>query len=470
MSHLHRQACKFVKDVKHEPHADRPDRAPAANRTGAVPAGVGHPARHLRQLPQPDRARPARRHRLPADQAGGDAAGRSRRTCPARRSVSSRSACARPSPTRCSAPTTCRRGGRSARRQQPRTRRARCWRCTAPGGWRGRMPAASRCRPAGASCCRTRRRGTSSTTTPTISPRWKTPPKRSPHELGPGAPAEMNHAIAERLRTRAWGEGDGAAAGRRAAPLRPRDPQPGAVGIAAARKPRLPHGVPTRAAGGAGGGGGGAEARRPVHAGGGMLIRIGLLNYIAGGAGDALRAVPRRRAGAAARHGGARRALRRLVRAGVPPAVHLAARRCARGVPFFFLRVDPAGNVSKRFSAAGFPFARFGGSCPRWVVHTAFAQPGHGAGAGRRTAGWRGVPVLRPAVAQPAARWGEPRPTHVVAMGCALAQCRRCGLCRRPGPGREPGSASACPAGCATAPTAAAERFRRWSTGCRWTR
>ncbi|RYE93683.1 MAG: XRE family transcriptional regulator, partial [Oxalobacteraceae bacterium] len=48
----------------------------------------------------------------------------------------------------------------------------------------------------------------------------------------------------------------------------------------------------------------------------------------------------------------------------------------ARGVPFFFLRVDPAGNVSKRFSAAGFPFARFGGSCPRWVVHGAFAQPG----------------------------------------------------------------------------------------------
>src|SRR5438876_156123 len=48
----------------------------------------------------------------------------------------------------------------------------------------------------------------------------------------------------------------------------------------------------------------------------------------------------------------------------------------ARGVPFFFVRVDPAGNVSKRFSAAGFPFARYGGSCPRWVVHTAFAQPG----------------------------------------------------------------------------------------------
>ncbi|MBU6297721.1 MAG: DUF2083 domain-containing protein [Alphaproteobacteria bacterium] len=47
-----------------------------------------------------------------------------------------------------------------------------------------------------------------------------------------------------------------------------------------------------------------------------------------------------------------------------------------RGVPFFLLRLDNAGNVSKRFSAAGFPFARFGGTCPRWRVHDAFANPG----------------------------------------------------------------------------------------------
>jgi XRE family transcriptional regulator, fatty acid utilization regulator len=46
-----------------------------------------------------------------------------------------------------------------------------------------------------------------------------------------------------------------------------------------------------------------------------------------------------------------------------------------RGVPFFLLRVDNAGNVSKRFSAGGFAFARFGGTCPRWRVHDAFAQP-----------------------------------------------------------------------------------------------
>lgn len=48
----------------------------------------------------------------------------------------------------------------------------------------------------------------------------------------------------------------------------------------------------------------------------------------------------------------------------------------ARGVSFFFLRVDNAGNVSKRLSGGGFQFARFGGTCPRWVVHDAFSTPG----------------------------------------------------------------------------------------------
>ena len=47
-----------------------------------------------------------------------------------------------------------------------------------------------------------------------------------------------------------------------------------------------------------------------------------------------------------------------------------------RGVPFFLLRLDNAGNISKRFAAGGFHFARFGGTCPRWRVHDAFAMPG----------------------------------------------------------------------------------------------
>jgi len=48
----------------------------------------------------------------------------------------------------------------------------------------------------------------------------------------------------------------------------------------------------------------------------------------------------------------------------------------ARGVPFYFVRVDQAGNISKRQSATAFHFARHGGACPLWQVHEAFAQPG----------------------------------------------------------------------------------------------
>lgn len=47
----------------------------------------------------------------------------------------------------------------------------------------------------------------------------------------------------------------------------------------------------------------------------------------------------------------------------------------ARGVPFYFVRLDQAGNISKRQSATAFHFARHGGACPLWHVHEAFAQP-----------------------------------------------------------------------------------------------
>jgi len=47
-----------------------------------------------------------------------------------------------------------------------------------------------------------------------------------------------------------------------------------------------------------------------------------------------------------------------------------------KGIPFYFVRVDAAGNISKRQSASSFHFARVGGACPLWNVHDAFAQPG----------------------------------------------------------------------------------------------
>ena len=148
-----------------------------------------------------------------------------------------------------------------------------------------------------------------------------------------------------------------------------------------------------------------------------QLIRLGLLNYTA-----AALLMPYERfreAASAARHDIEAVAARFGVSfEQVCQRLSSLQRPGARGVPFFFLRVDPAGNVSKRFSAAGFPFARFGGSCPRWIVHGAFAQPG------RIHVQVAALPdgatflCFARCVVGPAAHWGEPPPTHVIAMGC----------------------------------------------------
>jgi len=51
-------------------------------------------------------------------------------------------------------------------------------------------------------------------------------------------------------------------------------------------------------------------------------------------------------------------------------------REGARGVPFFFLRVDKASNVTKRFNATSFTLAEHGGACPVWNIHPSFRTPG----------------------------------------------------------------------------------------------
>lgn len=48
----------------------------------------------------------------------------------------------------------------------------------------------------------------------------------------------------------------------------------------------------------------------------------------------------------------------------------------SQGVPFFFLRVDKAGNVTKRFNSTSFHLAEYGGACPVWNIHLAFRTPG----------------------------------------------------------------------------------------------
>ena len=151
-----------------------------------------------------------------------------------------------------------------------------------------------------------------------------------------------------------------------------------------------------------------------------MLIRVGLLNYVAGAILmpytaflTAARSLRHDMEATAARFGVSfEQACHRL---------STLQRPKERGVPFFFVRVDPAGNVSKRFSAAGYPFARYGGSCPRWVVHTAFGQPGSVQVQVAELPDAAAYLCFARTVVRPAMRWVEPRPIHVVAMGCSLA-------------------------------------------------
>lgn len=89
------------------------------------------------------------------------------------------------------------------------------------------------------------------------------------------------------------------------------------------------------------------------------------------------------------------------------------------GVPFFFLRLDRAGNVSKRLDGAGFPFARTGGSCPLWNVHSVFDAPG------RIQPQWLELPEgerflsIARTVEAGGGAWDAPRATRAVALGCA---------------------------------------------------
>lgn len=238
-------------------------------------------------------------------------------------------------------------------------------------------------------------------------------------DLAPGAPSEMNHAIAERLRRThevrvTVGPLDSA--------LRRYDPATRGLALSETlpRESRGFHMAFQLAL---------LEARDAVEATvaeaapstpeAGMLIRIGLLNYVAGAL--LMPYHPYLVAAQELRHDMEAVAARFGV--SFDQACHRLStlqRPGARGVPFFFLRVDPAGNVSKRFSAAGFPFARYGGSCPRWVVHTAFAQPGSVQVQVAELPDGAAYLCFARAEARIATRWGEPRPMHVVAMGCAL--------------------------------------------------
>lgn len=101
----------------------------------------------------------------------------------------------------------------------------------------------------------------------------------------------------------------------------------------------------------------------------------------------------------------------------------------ARGIPFFFLRVDEAGYISKRLSAAGVEFARYGGACGRWIPHQAFRMPGVIHMQLAELEEGQKLFTLAKTVVQP--RTGPAHhgtPLFAVALGCEMKHARDIGL------------------------------------------
>ncbi|MET8627589.1 short-chain fatty acyl-CoA regulator family protein [Kitasatospora sp. NPDC004669] len=96
-----------------------------------------------------------------------------------------------------------------------------------------------------------------------------------------------------------------------------------------------------------------------------------------------------------------------------------------RGVPFSFVRVDRAGNVSKRQSATGFHFSRTGGTCPLWNIYEAFAAPGRvHVQVAAMPDGRRYLWTAR-AVTRSPGGWGRPGKTFAIGLGCELRHAGR---------------------------------------------
>jgi predicted transcriptional regulator/transcriptional regulator with XRE-family HTH domain len=92
----------------------------------------------------------------------------------------------------------------------------------------------------------------------------------------------------------------------------------------------------------------------------------------------------------------------------------------ARGVPFFLLRVDNAGNVSKRFSSGTFPFSKFGGTCPLWNVHSTFDMPDRLLCQVIELPDGTRYFSIAQTVRRPVAPYPQPQPRFAIGLGCEI--------------------------------------------------
>lgn len=95
------------------------------------------------------------------------------------------------------------------------------------------------------------------------------------------------------------------------------------------------------------------------------------------------------------------------------------------GVPFFFVRVDRAGNISKRQSATDFHFSRVGGSCPMWNVYEAFVQPGRILTQKAQMPDGRTYLWIASTSISPGEQYGAPGKTFAIGLGCDIRHASR---------------------------------------------
>ncbi|MBL27757.1 MAG: XRE family transcriptional regulator [Rhodospirillaceae bacterium] len=95
-----------------------------------------------------------------------------------------------------------------------------------------------------------------------------------------------------------------------------------------------------------------------------------------------------------------------------------------KGIPFHMLRVDIAGNISKRFSLSGFRFPRHGGACPRLNVYSAFMTPGQIHVQTSRMPNGSTFFCIASTVRKRGGGFGLPESYYSIGLGCDVAHAR----------------------------------------------
>jgi hypothetical protein len=154
-----------------------------------------------------------------------------------------------------------------------------------------------------------------------------------------------------------------------------------------------------------------------------QIAKIGLANYFAGAALmpyraflDAARELRHDLEALAARFG-----------ASIEQVAHRLStlqRPGEKGIPFFFVRVDQAGTITKRHSATRLQFARFGGACPLWNVHRAFETPGQFLRQLAETPDGVRYLCLARDVTRPGGSFRAPVRRYAIGLGCEIAHAR----------------------------------------------